>query len=73
MNDKFDELAKTMAQSVKRRAALKKFGLGLAGAVTAWLGLANKAGANQRNCLPPGASCRHNPGGESNTKYGYCL
>jgi len=28
MNNKFDELTKSMAQSVTRRAALKKFGLG---------------------------------------------
>ena len=31
MNDKFDELAKGLAQSVTRRGALKKFGLGLTG------------------------------------------
>ena len=31
MNDQFDELAKGMAQSVTRRGALKKFGVGLAG------------------------------------------
>ena len=43
MNDKFDELAKGMAQSVTRRGALKKFGVGLAGIVLASLGLANKA------------------------------
>jgi len=29
----FDELTKSMAQSVTRRAALKKFGVGLAGVV----------------------------------------
>ena len=29
MNDKFDELAKGLAQSVTRRAALKTFGIGL--------------------------------------------
>ena len=28
MNNKFDELTKSMAQSVTRRAALKKFGVG---------------------------------------------
>src|SRR5438477_6213017 len=33
MNNKFDELTKDMAQSVTRRAALKKFGVGLAGAL----------------------------------------
>jgi len=31
MNNKFNELTKAMVQSVTRRAALKKFGLGLAG------------------------------------------
>jgi hypothetical protein len=31
MNDKFDELAKGLAQSVTRRGALKKFGAGLVG------------------------------------------
>ncbi len=45
MNDKFDELAKGLAQSVTRRGALKKFGAGLAGVVLASLGLANKANA----------------------------
>ena len=46
MNDKFDELAKSMAQSVTRRGALKKFGLGLAGIALATLGLANRAEAS---------------------------
>jgi len=31
MINPFDELTKSMAQSVTRRAALKRFGLGLAG------------------------------------------
>ena len=31
MNDQFDELTKSLAQSVTRRAALKKFGVGVAG------------------------------------------
>ena len=43
MNNKFDELTKSMAQSVTRRAALKKFGVGLAGMALAAVGLANKA------------------------------
>lgn len=43
MNNQFDELAKSLAQSVTRRAALKKFGVGLAGMALACLGLANKA------------------------------
>ena len=42
MNNQFDELTKQMAQSVTRRAALKKFGLGLAGMALACFGLANK-------------------------------
>ena len=53
MNDKFDELAKSMAQSVTRRGALKKFGAGLAGIAMAALGLANRAQA--------GNGCSHVP------------
>jgi hypothetical protein len=45
MNNQFDELTKTLAQSVSRRAALKKFGAGLAGMALACFGLANKAEA----------------------------
>ena len=45
MNDKFDELAKGLAQSVTRRAMLKKFGVGLAGIALAALGLPNRAEA----------------------------
>jgi len=45
MNNKFDELTKSMAQSVTRRQALKKFGVGLAGMALACFGLANKAAA----------------------------
>ena len=53
MNDKFDELARGLAQSVTRRAALKKFGVGLAGLALALLGLANKAqaGPKPKACL----------------------
>ena len=47
MNDKFDELAKTMAQSVTRRQALQRFGVGIAGIALAWLGLADEAQAKQ--------------------------
>jgi hypothetical protein len=45
MNNQFDELTKSLAQSVTRRAALKKFGAGLAGMALAAFGLAGKAGA----------------------------
>ena len=48
MNNKFDELTKQMAQSVTRRAALKKFGVGLAGMALACFGLANQAHAGKR-------------------------
>ncbi len=56
MNGKFDsprcravaagELAKNMAQSVTRRGALKRFGVGFAGVVLGSLGLASKAEAD---------------------------
>ena len=56
----FDELAKAMALSVTRRAAVKKFGFGLTTLALAALGLTNKAEArsphpviyckNNRNC-----------------------
>jgi hypothetical protein len=46
MNDKFDELARNLAQSVTRRGALKKFGVGLAGFALASIGL-GKAGADK--------------------------
>ena len=55
MNNKFDELTKTMAQSVTRRAALKKFGVGLAGIALACFGLESKAEASA--CVPVGSVC----------------
>ena len=61
MNHQFDELTKSMAQSVTRRAALKKFGVGLAGMALACFGLANKAEAAPKppnTCLPSGALCK---------------
>jgi len=57
MNNQFDELAKNLAQSVTRRAALKKFGIGLAGMALVWFGLTHKAGARTTNCLPAGNRC----------------
>jgi len=59
VNNKFDELTKALAQSVTRRAALKKFGVGLAGMALACFGLANKAAA-QTSCLPIGYVCKNN-------------
>jgi hypothetical protein len=46
MNNKFDESNQNLAESVTRRAALKKFGVGLAGMVLAGFEFANKAEAN---------------------------
>jgi len=60
MNHKFDELTKSIAQSVTRRAALKKLGVGLAGMALACFGLANKAHADPKTCLPSLTNCRHN-------------
>ena len=57
MQNQFDELAKNLAQSVTRREALKKFGVGLAGITLAALGLAGNAYAGG---LPPGSSCLRN-------------
>ena len=56
MNTKFDELTKSMAQSVTRRGALKKFSVGLAGMALAYFGLANKAEAG--HCLRSYAPCK---------------
>ena len=57
MIDRFDELAKGMAQSVTRRGALKKFGFGMAGIVLASLGLTHRANAQTTrthcNCSKP--------------------
>jgi hypothetical protein len=55
MNNKFDELAKGLAQSVTRRQALKRFCLGLAGMALACVGLANKAEASP--CDPTTSCC----------------
>ena len=47
MNNQFDELTKSLAQSVTRHAALKRFGVGLAGMALAYFGLANQAQARK--------------------------
>src|SRR5215469_11670030 len=58
MNDKFDQLAKGVAQSVTRRQALKRFGFGIATMALACFGLSSKA---VPSCVPPGDPCL--PGG----------
>jgi hypothetical protein len=68
MNNKFDELAKGLAQSVTRRQALKKFGAGLAGVALACFGLANKAKAGSGGCW---AQCLHDCGRKHGTP-DYC-
>jgi len=80
MNNKFGELAKGLAQSVTRRQALKRFGVGLAGMALACFGLASKAeGGNKTGCLPEGSYCEKffGPpcckGGCQSVKYGIGL
>ena len=52
MNNQFDELTKSMAQSVTRRATLKKFGVGLAGMALACLGWRTKRRRKPFACRP---------------------
>jgi len=73
MNNKFDELAKNMAQSITRRGALKRFGVGLAGVVLAALGLPTKAHAGkncENHCL---AACKKSPPDQWADCYSNCL
>ncbi len=67
MNSKFDELAKSMGQTVTRRQALRRFGVGLAAMAVACFSFGNKAEAssvhngNNANCggypCPKGTHC----------------
>ncbi|MCW5551490.1 MAG: hypothetical protein KIS67_04910 [Verrucomicrobiae bacterium] len=84
MNNQFDELTKGLAQLVTRRAALKKFSLGLAGMALACFGLANKTEAGGKgNCGPSGSQCSNgnqccsgfcnrSPIALGISKHGYC-
>ena len=64
MNNRFDELAKSLAKSVTRRAALKKFSLGFAGFALALIAPANRAAGDPlKFCFsdadcPDGKVCR---------------
>ena len=73
MNNKFDELTKGLAQSVTRRGALKKFGVGLAAMALAMLGLANTAQAKppcfKCNCRKPDYGCA----GVPSSCYSQCM
>jgi hypothetical protein len=82
--NQFDELTKSLAQSLTRRAALKKLGVGLAGMALACFGLAKNAAASR--CKPAGTQCNRNTdccsgrcyfqpwfGGKNNaTNFGIC-
>jgi hypothetical protein len=61
VNNKFDELAKGLAQSVTRRQALKRFGVGLAGMAFACFGLANRAAGKPGGCFRAGDVCGRVP------------
>jgi len=67
MSTKFDELTKAMSQSVTRRAAPKKFGIGLAGMALACFGLPNKVQAGH-SCALSGGLCTKN----NDCCTGYC-
>jgi hypothetical protein len=75
MNSKFDELAKSLAQSVTRRGALKKFGGGLAGMALAAVGLPNEAHATKLrfhcHCGSVNYGCDPNQGNFSDCVF-YC-
>jgi hypothetical protein len=72
MNNKFDELAKGLAQSVTRRQALKRFGVGIAGMAVACFGLVNRTEARPKNsdcgCVSD-ADCRSH----FHCSYGICV
>jgi len=81
MNNKFDELAKGLAQSVTRRQALKRFGASLAGMALGCFALASKAETVKGGCKAGGYRCQHNsqccsgicgPNLESGGNYGFC-
>ena len=57
MNNKFDELTKSLAQPVTRRGALKKLTISLGSVALAALGLSNHAHADG---LPSGSGCKNN-------------
>src|SRR5215475_16109991 len=74
MNYKFDELAKGMAQSITRRGALKKFGVGLAGIALALVGFATDAKADPKTKQRFHCRCGQGDYGcDPNSTYFECL
>jgi len=65
--NKFDELTKAMAQSVTRRGAVKKFGLGLAALALGCVTAARTTFAT--HCRPGGSLCTN----DNNCCSGTCL
>ena len=54
MNHKFDQLAKSVAESVTRRQAFKRFGFGLAAMALPGFALSSKAASH---CIQSGFPC----------------
>src|SRR5438552_2649515 len=71
MNDKFDELAKGLAQSVTRRGALKKFALGLTGIALASLSPPNTVHAGRGGQSKTFGKCQADP--QTGTLTGTCI
>ena len=71
MSNKFDELAKVLAQPVTRRQALKKFGVGLVGIALACFELASKAQAGGPLCQACMKHCKAT-GGSNDYCQQYC-
>lgn len=68
MNERFDKLAKGVAESVTRRQALRRFGVGLAGMALA--SFASKARAI--SCRDSGQPCDPDTGGGSGDSCSHC-
>jgi len=60
MNEKFDQLARSLAGPSTRRQLLKKFSFGLAATALACFGLADKAKADKTGCKGSGKTCQKN-------------
>ena len=60
MDKQFDELSKSLAEGVSRREAVRKFGIGLAGALMASLGL-GRATAQGKGGKNYGPLCQVDP------------